>query len=87
MDSSGARLDKFLMRKSNRKLVFSAIHRKGFLSRVQIANLTHMSLMTVGRIVDELVNIGIVVEEDSSDTTATVGRRPKLLHVASERRR
>lgn len=84
MDSSGARLDKFLMRKSNRKLVFSAIHRKGFLSRVQIANLTHMSLMTVGRIVDELVSIGIVVEEDSSDTTATVGRRPKLLHVASD---
>ncbi|WP_312692224.1 ROK family transcriptional regulator [Caproiciproducens sp.] len=77
------RLDKFLMRKSNRKLVFSAIHKKGSISRVQIANMTHMSLMTVGRIVDELVNIGIVVEEDSNDMTATLGRRPKLLHVAS----
>ena len=78
------RLDKFLMRKSNRKLVFSAIHKKGSISRVQIANMTHMSLMTVGRIVDELVNIGIVVEEDSNDMTATLGRRPKLLHVSSD---
>ncbi|QEY35986.1 ROK family protein [Caproiciproducens galactitolivorans] len=73
------------MRKSNRKLVFSAIHKKGSISRVQIANMTHMSLMTVGRIVDELVGIGIVVEEESGDTTSTVGRRPKLLHVASDR--
>jgi N-acetylglucosamine repressor len=85
VDNSGARLDKFLMRKSNRKLVFSAIHKKGSISRVQIANMTHMSLMTVGRIVDELVGIGIVVEEESGDTTSTVGRRPKLLHVASDR--
>lgn len=78
------RLDKFLMRKSNRKLVFSAIHKKGSISRVQIADMTHMSLMTVGRIVDELVSIGIVVEEDSNDMTVALGRRPKLLHVVSD---
>lgn len=83
MDSTRAKLDKFMMRKSNRELVFSIIHRKGSISRVQIAKLTNMSLMSVGRIADELVNLGIVVEEESSDLTTALGRRPKLLSVAS----
>lgn len=83
MDSTRAKLDKFLMRKSNRELIFSIIHRKGSISRVQIAKLTNMSLMSVGRIADELVNLGIVVEEESSDLTAALGRRPKLLRVAT----
>lgn len=83
MANTGAKLDKFLMSKSNRELVFSIIHRRGSISRVQIAKLTNMSLMSVGRIADVLVNLGIVVEEDSSDVTAALGRRPKLLRVAS----
>lgn len=83
MGQSGVKLDKFLMRKSNRELVFSIIHRKGSISRVQIAKLTNMSLMSIGRIADELVNFGIVVEEDSSDQSTAMGRRPKLLRVAT----
>jgi len=83
MDHMGTKLDKFMMKKSNRELVFSIIHRRGTISRVQIAKLTNMSLMSVGRIADELVSLGIVVEEGCSDVTTTIGRRPKLLHVAS----
>lgn len=83
MDNSGAKLDKFLMKKSNRELVFSIIHRKGSISRAQIAKLTNMSSMSIGRIADELVNLGIVVEEDGSDFTTTIGRRPKFLRVDS----
>lgn len=83
MAQPGAKLDKFLMRKSNRKLIFSIIHRKGCVSRVQIAKLTNMSLMSVGRIVDELVKLGIVSEENSDDQAGVVGRKPKMLRVAS----
>ena len=83
MAQPGVKLDKFSMRKSNRELVFSIIHRKGCVSRLQIARLTNMSLMSVGRIVDGLVKLGIVREEDSGEQTNTVGRKPKLLRVAS----
>lgn len=83
MAQPGAKLDKSLMGRSKREQIFSIIHRKGCISRVQISKLSNMSLMSVGRIVDELVNLGIVCEEEAGDQPNAVGRKPKMLRIAS----
>ncbi len=85
MNNSGIKLDKNLMKISNRRLVFSIIHGRGPISRVQIAKLINMSSMSVGKITDGLVNLGLVTEEEIIHTTsAGLGRRPKMLRVASD---
>lgn len=84
MNTSGKKLDKSLMKSSNRRLVFYMIHGRGPISRVQVAKLINMSTMSVGKIADELITLGLVVEEEISELTPGIGRPPKMLKVASE---
>ncbi len=84
MADTGGKLDKFIMKRSNRRLVFSIILRGGSVSRQQIAAQSRMSQMSVGRIIDELARLGIVLEEDGEGSDARLGRRPKRLRVASD---
>lgn len=84
MANTDGKLDRSLMKKANRQLIFSIINREKTVSRVQIAKLSSMSAMSVGRIVDELVKLGIVVERDGDDMQTGAGRKPKLLSVACD---
>ncbi len=72
-------------RRSSREMVFSCIHRQGRIARVEIARQTGISLMSVGRIADDLIRLGIVTEQESGDESTGVGRHPKLLSVDSNR--
>lgn len=53
--------------------VFEAIAGAGRINRAELSRLTGFSLMTVGKAVDRLVTLGIVVEEKMS--AGTVGRK------------
>jgi len=66
----------------NRKLVFSYIFRNPDTSRPEIVNSTGLSGASVGRITQELIDIGIIKEYDSP--MRNVGRRPSLLSVCGE---
>ena len=66
----------------NRKLVFDYIFNNPGISRPVIASLTKLSVASVCRIADELVELGIVRESDCD--AGKVGRRPALLHVCGE---
>lgn len=78
------KMDKEQMKRGNRQLIFTQIHCSGAVSRTQLANLTGLTPMTVGRIADDLIQQGLVVEEEQKETGKSVGRRPRMLQVASD---
>lgn len=78
------KLDRTLMKQSNRRLVFSVIHRNGAISRAEIAKLSGLSAMSVGRIVDDLICLGAVVEAESGGTDSQMGRKPKSLSITPD---
>ncbi len=79
-----SRIDQDFMKRTNRQLVFSEIYKAKELSRAQIAQLTGISVMSAGRIADELIEKGLLKESESTEQQ-TVGRPPKILTVATEK--
>ena len=91
MNSETKKLDKEQMKRFNRQLIFREIHRNGSISRSQLAKLTGLTPMSVGRIADELISMGVVTESDQPELhldgkgARTVGRKPKLLYLVPEK--
>ena len=77
---SGKKVDRALMRRNNTRLVLSAIRQAGEMSRAQAAEATGMSIVTVGRIADELMTCGVLREQEK-ESGAQVGRPPKVLSL------
>lgn len=78
------KVDKETMHQSNLKLIFYQIYENKQVTRPQLARLTGISIMAVGRLAEELVKWGLVTEEESVEGAA-VGRPARLLRVASEK--
>ncbi len=68
------------MRTRNQIEVFEEVHRRGPVSRVDIATALHLSPATVTNITSELIDRGLLYEAGEVDA-ATVGRRAILLEV------
>lgn len=77
MARSNSRLD--LMKRNNRALVALAVHQKGPISRVQLADVTQLSPTCIGVIVEELIADGILVETGA--VTGARGRPMVLLAI------
>ncbi|MDL2217760.1 ROK family protein [Christensenellaceae bacterium OttesenSCG-928-M15] len=77
------KLDKQTMRKNNVRLIFETIYkqRDRDITRAQLAAQTKMSAMNVGRIVDQLLDQGLVVEHGDTDSGAP-GRPAKRLALS-----
>ncbi len=71
------------MKRSNRRALFNQVYEKGAISRPQLSHLTGMSVMTVGRIADELIALGLLCEQESTEN-ASQGRPPRLLSIRRE---
>lgn len=84
MDITAQKMDKEQMKRSNRQLIFTQIHSHGVVSRTELSKLTGLTSMSIGRIADELIQQGLVTEEETKEIGKSVGRRPRLLHIASD---
>jgi N-acetylglucosamine repressor len=71
--------DQDYIKKNNKMLVFDVIRNERPISRANIAKITEMSPTSIGRIVSELTNIGVVKETDLS--SSGVGRKAIFLDV------
>jgi predicted NBD/HSP70 family sugar kinase len=70
------------LRERNRLLVVDALRRAGSASRSDLARLTDLSRTTVGSLVGELLDQGLVVEDEVNDARqAGRGRPPVLLRL------
>src|SRR4029078_3144462 len=69
------------LRERNRLLVVDALRRRGEASRADLARLTGLSRTTVGSLVGELVEAGLVVEDEVSGRHPGRGRPPVLLRL------
>ena len=69
----------------NMMKVFQEIYRQGSISRQTLASKTGISLMTVGKIVDQLVRCDIASEE-KKDTTK-VGRKGNVVSIVPDRKK
>src|SRR4051812_9388849 len=69
------------LRERNRLLVVDALRRNGFASRSDLARLTGLSRTTVGSLVGELQEQGLVVEDDGGERQAGRGRPPVQLRL------
>ena len=78
---AGKKVDRVLMRQNNTSLVLSAIRTAGEMSRAQAAEATGMSIVTVGRIADELIERGVLREEEKD---GAIGRPPRVLSLDEE---
>lgn len=81
---SGKKVDRILMHQNNTRLVLSAIRQAGEMSRAQAAEATGMSIVTVGRIADELMARGILRELEK-EGGVQVGRPPRVLSLEHKR--
>ena len=71
-------------RRGNARRLLAAIFQAGELSRVQAAEVTGIHIMTVGRITEEMLGLGILQEREK-ERGSHVGRPPKLLSLSEER--
>lgn len=74
--------DQEYIKKNNKTLVFDVIRNERPVSRAEIAKITEMSPTSVGRIVSELIKIGVVKETDLS--SSGVGRKAVFLDIDAE---
>ena len=81
---AGKKLDRALMHRNNTKLVLAAIRNAGEMSRAQAAEATGMSIVTVGRIADELLARGVLREQEK-EGASQVGRPPRVLTLREDR--
>ena len=63
--------------------IFHAIAFSEKISRAQIAEQTGLSLMTVGKVADALLDMNIIVQ--NKETRSTAGRRAGMLRVAADK--
>lgn len=68
-----------LMKRINRNLIIKLIIKQGEISRSQLAKMTGLALPSVMRIVDSLVEEGLVEETRKGDSTG--GRKPNLIRL------
>ncbi len=66
------------------KRILSEIQTAGEISRGQVAQRTGMNIMTVGRIVEDLISRGIL-QERGTEAASQAGRPPRLLSLDSDR--
>ena len=65
--------DATLLRKVNESAVLEQIRRHGPLTRSQVARQLHLSLPTITRIANELLNAGLIVESSTPGPAAAGG--------------
>lgn len=71
----------YLMKQLNRSAILSLLREQGPLSRSDIAKQLNLSPSTITRIVSQLIDEGLLCEEEETVETAhNIGRRPTLLH-------
>lgn len=75
------KVDKVLMRQNNTRFVLNTIRTAGEMSRAQAAEATGMSIVTVGRIADELIERGVLREQEKD---GSIGRPPRVLSLNGE---
>ena len=75
--------DRIRAQRGNTRLLLSAIHMAGELSRAQAAEVTGLKIMTVGRIAEDLIGRGILQEREK-EGGSHVGRPPKLLSLKED---
>lgn len=71
-----------LVREYNRSLIFNLIRSRGPISRASLTRLTKMSPTSVGRIVQELINEGLICE--TGQTHSGIGKPAILLEIHPE---
>lgn len=74
------KVDNESMKLNNRAMVFNEIYKNKSISKICIAQYTGMSVMSVGRITDELTAMGLASENDEPEI-GSVGRPPKLINI------
>lgn len=77
-------VDRELMKRSNMSLIFEQIYMQRDISRPQIARNIGMSVMSTGRLADNLIEMGLI-DEGTASREAGPGRPPKTLRVAADR--
>ncbi len=76
-------VDKNVMKRYNARLVFDKIYEHRAVSRPQLAQLTGLTVMSTGRIADELIETGLVCDAEASEELSQ-GRPPKRVQVNRE---
>lgn len=77
------KIDRVRVHRGNTRLLLSAIHKAGELSRAQAAEVTGIKIMTVGRMAEDLIGRGILQEREK-EGGSQVGRPPKLLSLKED---
>ena len=71
------------LKNKNRTLILKMVATRSPISRVEIANETGLTKMTVGNLVNELIEKGFISEADSSpEAVAVPGRKPSMLCIS-----
>lgn len=77
---AGQAIDRDSIRRNNAKFILATLLAEREAPRTYLAEKTGISIMSVGRIVDELIEQGLLVETKSSvQRESTAGRPPKVL--------
>lgn len=76
-------VSKSRMKRSNLRLIFQKIYENRSISRPQLASVTGLSVMSAGRLVDELLALHLVTDAENTEGP-TQGRPAKLLRVDSD---
>jgi len=72
-----------LMRQINQALILNLLRDYGLLSRAQVSRKLKISKATVSRVVNELIENGIITVVGEGDAKETGGRRPLMLSINS----
>lgn len=81
MSTFNLKYDQGRVRKYHYFMLLSLIQKHKQISRTQLANLTKMSHTSIGKIIKELINDGLVIEVGQIE--GEVGRRATLLEINS----
>jgi len=71
-----------LLKQMNRNIIIKLVFQYGSISRAQIAKLTNLKLPSVMRLVDGLIEDGIIVDIGKGDSSG--GRRPNLISLKQD---
>ncbi|WP_018751760.1 ROK family transcriptional regulator [Paenibacillus sanguinis] len=78
----GEGYDQTMMRRHHSLLLFNLIRDAQQISRVDLSKITQMSSTSIGKIVKDLIDRGLVIETGQS--SGKVGRKPTLLQINPE---